>query len=68
MIKKYSDTYETDRAQEISARNSSMGPTTTVKSGTNSKQIYNRRPMSPLKNTFKPMIFSMNMRNYGKKL
>lgn len=60
MVKKYSDNYEIERAEEISKNNKNL----TNNLETSNKQIYNRRPMSPLKNTYKPMVFSLTSRTY----
>ena len=63
MVKKYSNNYETERAEEIARDNSALrnSPVTN-----NKNTMYNRRPMSPLKNSFKPMVFSLSSRKYQK--
>ena len=60
MIKKYSDNYEIERAEEISRANKNLANNLE----TSNKHIYNRRPMSPLKNSYKPMVFSLTSRTY----
>ena len=63
MAKKYSDNYETERAEEVVRTNASLS----LSSYNSSRPVYNRKPMSPLRNQYRPMVFSLSLRTYSQK-
>lgn len=59
IMKKLSNNYEIERAEEVAKKNNEISSLTT-------KQLYNRKPMSPLKTQYsKHMTFGLSGRGYN---